>query len=131
MRSLYCAEKVRRLLPATTSGSGRGGAAAALLPAAALRSDSLRSSSPRCAAGSKAGEVEAIPLIFTLIPVLALLSNYDQENCLINVGTEGPTSASNDLSPEEITKRGAENQLPSLPLRQLLCSHLDSLEKPA
>jgi hypothetical protein len=24
-----------------------------------------------------------------LIPVLALLSNYDQENCLINVGTEG------------------------------------------
>src|SRR6266516_4461907 len=89
MRSLYCAEKVRRLLPATTSGSGRGGAAAALLPAAALRSDSLRSSSPRCAAGSKAGEVEAIPLIFTLIPVLALLSNYDQENCLINVGTEG------------------------------------------
>ncbi|MGA9624136.1 MAG: hypothetical protein WBQ65_06695, partial [Bryobacteraceae bacterium] len=30
-----------------------------------------------------------IPLFFTLIPVLALLSNYDQENCLINVGTEG------------------------------------------
>jgi hypothetical protein len=29
-------------------------------------------------------------LFFTLIPVLALLSNYDQENCLINVGTEGP-----------------------------------------
>jgi hypothetical protein len=28
-------------------------------------------------------------LFFTLIPVLALLSNYDQENCLINVGTEG------------------------------------------
>jgi hypothetical protein len=25
----------------------------------------------------------------TLIPILALLSNYDQENCLINVGTEG------------------------------------------
>jgi hypothetical protein len=24
-----------------------------------------------------------------LIPVLALLSNYDRENCLINVGTEG------------------------------------------
>src|SRR6266700_6799264 len=92
MRSLYCAEKVRRLLPATTSGSGRGGAAAALLPAAALRSDSLRSASQRCAAGSKAGEVEAIPLIFTLIPVLALLSNYDQENCLINVGTEGNTN---------------------------------------
>jgi hypothetical protein len=24
-----------------------------------------------------------------LIPVLAPLSNYDRENCLINVGTEG------------------------------------------
>jgi hypothetical protein len=35
------------------------------------------------------GEVEGIPLFFTLIPVLALLGNYDQENCLINVGTEG------------------------------------------
>jgi len=28
-------------------------------------------------------------LSFTLIPILALLSNYDRENCLINVGTEG------------------------------------------
>ena len=27
-------------------------------------------------------------MLFTLIPVLALLSNYDRENCLINVGTE-------------------------------------------
>jgi hypothetical protein len=35
------------------------------------------------------GEVEDIPLFFTLIPVLALLSNYDRENCLTNVGTEG------------------------------------------
>jgi hypothetical protein len=35
------------------------------------------------------GEAEEIPLLFTLIPILALLSNYDQENCLINVGTEG------------------------------------------
>jgi len=34
-------------------------------------------------------EVEGITLFFTLIPVLALLSNYDRENCLINVGTEG------------------------------------------
>src|SRR5260370_18267038 len=42
-----------------------------------------------------------------------------------------PTSSSNDLAPEEITKRGAENELPSLPLRQLLRSRLDSLEKPA
>jgi len=32
-------------------------------------------------------------LFFTLIPVLALLSNYDQENCLINVGTEGAALA--------------------------------------
>jgi hypothetical protein len=31
-----------------------------------------------------------------LIPVLALLSNYDQENCLINVGTEGFTKAAAD-----------------------------------
>jgi tRNA(Ile)-lysidine synthase TilS/MesJ len=31
-------------------------------------------------------------LFFTLIPILALLSNYDQENCLINVGTEGEGS---------------------------------------
>jgi hypothetical protein len=36
------------------------------------------------------GETEDIPLFFTLIPVLALLSNYDRENCLINIGTEGP-----------------------------------------
>ena len=35
------------------------------------------------------GAAAEIPLFFTLIPVLALLSNYDQENCLINVGTEG------------------------------------------
>jgi len=34
------------------------------------------------------GEAEANPLFFTLIPVLAPLSFYDQENCLINVGTE-------------------------------------------
>ncbi|HUJ43243.1 MAG TPA: hypothetical protein VLW52_06520, partial [Opitutaceae bacterium] len=31
-------------------------------------------------------------MIFTLIPVLALLSNYNRENCLINVGTEGLNS---------------------------------------
>ena len=39
--------------------------------------------------GKTVGEAEEIPLIFTLIPVLALLSNYDRENCLINIGTEG------------------------------------------
>src|ERR1039458_3414038 len=92
MRNLYSAVKVRRLAPATTSGSGRGRAGASgatVLPAAALRSVSLRSASLRSAAGKTVEEAEEIPLFFTLIPVLALLSNYDQENCLINVGTEG------------------------------------------
>src|SRR5450759_3889235 len=92
MRSLYSAVKVRRLAPATTSGSGRdgaGGSGATVLPAATVRASSLRSASPRSAAGKTVGEAEAIPLFFTLIPVLALLSNYDQESCLINVGTEG------------------------------------------
>jgi hypothetical protein len=80
------------LASATTSGSGRGGAGgsgATVLPAAALRSASLRSASLRSAAANTVGEAEEIPLFFTLIPVLALLSNYDRENCLINVGTEG------------------------------------------
>ena len=36
------------------------------------------------------GETEDMLLFLTLNPVLALLSNYDRENCLINVGTEGP-----------------------------------------
>src|ERR1035437_9911616 len=92
IRSLYSAVKARRLALATTSGSGRGGAGgsgAMVLPAAALRAASLRSASLRSAAGKTVGEAEEIPLFFTLIPVLALLSNYDQENCLINVGTEG------------------------------------------
>ena len=71
-------------------GRGRAGASGAtVLPAAALRAASLRSASLRSAAGKTVGEAEEIPLFFTLIPVLALLSNYDQENCLINVGTEG------------------------------------------
>src|ERR1035437_1515480 len=90
--SLYSAVKVRRLASATTSGSGRGGlggSGVTVLPAAVLRSFSLRSSSLRSAAGKTVGEAEDIPLFFTLIPVLALLSNYDRENCLINVGTEG------------------------------------------
>jgi hypothetical protein len=39
------------------------------------------------------GEAEEIPLIFKLISILALLCNYDQENCLINVGTEGPSGS--------------------------------------
>src|SRR5664280_1438347 len=92
MRSLYSPVKLRRLASATTSGSGRGGAGgsvATVLPAAELRSASLRSSSLRSAAGKTEGEAEEIPLFFTLIPILALLSNYDREDCLINVGTEG------------------------------------------
>src|ERR1019366_6177953 len=92
IRNLYSAVNVRRLASATTSGSGRGalgGWGATVLPAAVLRSASLRSSSLRSAAGKTVGEAEDIPLFFTLIPVLALLSNYDRENCLINVGTEG------------------------------------------
>ena len=36
---------------------------------------------------------EDIPLFFTWIPILALLSNYDQEICLIHVGTEGIAEA--------------------------------------
>src|SRR5436853_3183286 len=93
MRSLYSPVKDRRLASATTSGSGggvAGGWGATVLPAAELRSASLRSTSLRSAAGKTVGEDEEIPLFFTLIPILALLSNYDQENCLINVGTEGP-----------------------------------------
>jgi hypothetical protein len=42
--------------------------------------------------GKTVGKAEEIPLIFTWIPVLALLSNYDQESCLNNVGTEGGDS---------------------------------------
>jgi len=40
----------------------------------------------------EAGVTEDIPLFFTWIPILALLSNYDQEICLIHVGTEGNAS---------------------------------------
>src|ERR1035437_5612550 len=96
MRSLYSPVKLRRVPSATPSGSGRGGAGgsvATVLPAAELRSASLRSSSLRSAAGKTEGEAEEIPLFFTLIPVLALLSNYDRENRLINVGTEGRAAA--------------------------------------
>ncbi|MGA9625631.1 MAG: hypothetical protein WBQ65_14255, partial [Bryobacteraceae bacterium] len=53
------------------------------------------------AAGQTVGEAGEIPLFFTLIPVLALLSNYDQENCLINVGTEGFCQ---ELQPKDMTR---------------------------
>jgi hypothetical protein len=92
MRCLYSPVKDRRLASATISGLGRGGAdgwGETVLPAAVLRSVSLRSSSPRSAAGKTVGETEDILLFFTLISVLALLTNYDRENCLIHVGTEG------------------------------------------
>jgi hypothetical protein len=45
----------------------------------------------------EAGEAEDIPLFFTWIPILALLSNYDQEICLIHVGTEGPVGDGESL----------------------------------
>ena len=48
-------------------------------------------------------EAEEIPLFFTLIPVLALLSNYDRENCLINVGTEGASESQRGGRGIEIT----------------------------
>jgi hypothetical protein len=51
------------------------------------------------------GEVEDIPLFFTLIPVLALLSNYDRENCLINVGTEGRLRARSEDREDVIARR--------------------------
>src|ERR1035437_1871693 len=92
MRSLYSAVKVRRLAPATTSGSGRGRAGvsgATGWPAAALRAASLRSASLRSAAGQTVGEAEEIPLFFTLIPFLPLLVNSDGGTFFINVGTEG------------------------------------------
>jgi hypothetical protein len=40
-------------------------------------------------AGKTARETEEIPTLFTMIPVLALFSNYGWGACLIYVGTEG------------------------------------------
>src|SRR5690349_11117887 len=114
MRCLYSAVKVRRLASTTTSGLGRrgsGGSGATVLPAAALRSASLRSASLRSAAGKTVGEAGEIPLFFTLIPILALLSNYDRENCLINVGTEGASSPSTAAPPPAPSKKSAAPSL--------------------
>src|SRR5438067_6735687 len=116
IRSLYSAVKVRRLASATTSGFGRGGLGGSgptVLPAAVLRSVSLRSSSLRSAAGKTVGEAEEIPLFFTLIPVLALLSNYDRENCLINVGTEGPLTIGVFGPAAPVPRTGARTATPS------------------
>jgi hypothetical protein len=62
------------------------------------------------------GEAEEIPLFFTLIPVLALLSNYDQENCLINVGTEGTSGSQqiNTLAHRHLLRRGGVPVPPGL-----------------
>jgi hypothetical protein len=58
-------------------------------------------------------------LFFTLIPVLALLSNYDQENCLINVGTEGSRPMTHD---EVCDLFGAARRLTREDLSQLRAS---------
>jgi len=58
------------------------------------------------------GEAEEIPLFFTLIPVLALLSNYDRENCLINVGTEG--GQAKEVNAEEHIERGCALEVTDL-----------------
>src|ERR1039458_1699082 len=93
MRSLDSAVKVRRLALATTSGSGRGGGGGRLgrdfFPRRCTPVGLAPLGLPTFRGGQNRGRTEEIPLFFTLIPVLALLSNYDQENCLINVGTEG------------------------------------------
>jgi hypothetical protein len=46
------------------------------------------------------GRAEEIPLFFTLIPILALLSNYDRGSCLINVGTEGASNRTDQIVKE-------------------------------
>src|SRR5215467_9301858 len=122
MRCLYSAVKVRRLASTTTSGSGRGGAggsAATVLPATTLREASLRSASKRSVAGKTVGEAGEIPLFFTLTPILALLSNYDQENCLINVGTEGLTGLPVNTMKNETEVREEIDSLRSLTTLQL------------
>ena len=50
---------------------------------------------------------EDIPSFFTWIPILALLSNYDQEICLIHVGTEGLKSALTDMGLDHIESLSA------------------------
>jgi hypothetical protein len=67
------------------------------------------------------GEAEEISLFFTLIPVLALLSNYDQENRLINVGTEGSTRGNNAFRLDfDVAHSGFEFQQAELRLAELL-----------
>jgi hypothetical protein len=95
-RCLYSAVNRRRLASTTTSGSGRtGGAAtgASGVASAALRSTSLRSDSLRSAKATPDEEPKTTTLCFTLIPLLALLTNWGPENCLSYVGTEGTAAA--------------------------------------
>src|ERR1019366_4820934 len=83
MRCLYSAVKIRRLALATTWGSGRGKApeSATVLPAAPLRSASLRS-----AAGKTVGIDAYAWLLFMLISLLALLTNLGYGKCLSYIG---------------------------------------------
>jgi hypothetical protein len=55
-----------------------------------------------------------------LIPVLALLSNYDRENCLINVGTEGFIRPISVVAKVEV-RRNAK-RLPKIAMRALAAS---------
>src|SRR5260370_40053634 len=62
--------------------------------------------------------------------LMARSSSFSLKTALAG-GVGEPASASDDLATKELAKRGAENQLPSRPLRQLRRSRRDSLEKPA
>src|ERR1035437_3581756 len=73
------------------------------------------------------GNQTRLPSRRCAIPIVDLLPKKRQ----LAGGVGEPTSASDDLPAEELTKRGAENQLPPLALRQLLRSRSDSPEKPS
>jgi hypothetical protein len=72
-------------------------------------------------------------LFFTLIPVLALLSNYDQENCLINVGTEGSAELCPPPSETPECINCLRRRLEQTPLEILAGAllHFDHLDKTA
>src|ERR1039458_3154631 len=83
IRCLYSAVKLRRLAPATTSGSGRS--AIPRSPPVALHSSSLRPASLRST--DKAGEDVFVFFMLNFLP--ALLCNQWYEKCLSYIGTEG------------------------------------------